>query len=205
MPAKRTVVASGGEDPPRKSTRRNTQVDRDFIAGNKYNFRMMDGQLVYTGEPLDFGYPYQLPPDEFRCTFEVLVRDDEGNAVLDVDREELKRRCPKWGMQIANGRTLHLCLEHVPRGAAGVQAAIKEMMLSASLAVTAAVIKDAKDPKTQPRDRVAIWREMMDRVGVRGGVEISADVALWERVLGEMIAEEGSDGAGRQDPGAEGS
>lgn len=189
----RRVVASGAggsEDPPVRSPRRNTQKDRDFIRDNKYNFRVVDGFLVYTGEPLDFGNPYQLPPDEFRCTQAQIIRDDEGKPILDPEGAELGRRCPNWGLRIANGRTLHLCLEHVPRGAAGVQAAVKNLMLNAALALTARTLEDGLRDNTPVKDRTTITREVWDRIGVRGGVEISADVKGWKTVLDRMMGEE---------------
>lgn len=199
MPGKargsRRVVASGSgtggaEDPPVRSPRRNSQKDRDFIKDNRFNFRVVDGYLVYTGDPLDFGHPFQLPPDEYRCTYETPIRDDEGKPILDPELNALGRRCPAWGLRISYGRTLHLCMDHVPRGAAGVQAAVKGLMLNASLAITAATINDALDPETAVKDRTAIMREVLDRIGVRGGVEISADVKGWKAVLDKMMGEE---------------
>lgn len=198
---------SGQPDPPLRSVRKNSEADRSFIKDNRTEFRIEDGRLVYTGQSLDFGHPFQLPPEEHRCTWKKIIRDDTGAAVLEdgiTGTEPLGWRCPNWGIRLANSRTLHLCIEHVPRGAAGVQAAIKQLLLSAGLALTQKMIDNGLSPATSVKDQTAITTQTLDRIGVRGGVEVSADVKGWELVLKDML-EPGGGNDGGDDAGAEGS
>jgi len=194
MPGSQRRSSGGGEDPPLRSTRRNSQADRDFIQDNRYDFRVQDDRLVYTGVPLDFGNPFQLPPDESRCTYSLPIKDDEGKAVLDANNNmaPLGRRCPNWGVRMAHGRTLHLCIEHVPAGAEGVRRAVKDLLLQASLALTGRMITNGLDPATPVRDQTAITNSTLDRIGVRAGVEISAEIKGYQKVFQDMM-ENGED------------
>jgi hypothetical protein len=95
---------------------------------------------------------------------------------------------------MAHGRTLHLCMDHVPRGADGVRTAVRDMMLNASLALAGRMIDDALSDGTAAKDAGQLIKDILDRVGIRGGIEISADTRGWQLVLSDMMGGSGGNG-----------
>lgn len=196
-PRKRAAKAVVGPTKavPIRSTRRNTARDREFIEDNKYHFKVYEGQLVWDGRAEDIGSPFVAAPDEKRCIHDTTRRDDEGKAILDKDLKELKIRCPKWGMILGDGLgTLHLCAEHAG-GVAGVRRAITERFAAAGDAIAGRLIRIALNEYTADGDAIRAIEKILDRIGVRGGVEVSPDVPGWQKVWQDLsAAEEERDG-----------
>lgn len=180
--------------PPRKASPAkvvpssgNSLADGDFIREHSRELRIFEGQLVWSGMTVDFGSPYQLPPPDHRCTHATTVRDSEGNAVLNAELAELKRQCPKWALRAAfhprRGPTTSLfCIEH-SGGSSAIQNAVREMLLSASPAIAGALIAEATNPDASPADRIKALNSVLDRAGIKVGVEVSPDVPAWQQLF----------------------
>lgn len=186
--------------PPTPPARpRNTQADRDFISAHKGVLRVNDnGMLTWDGKPADLdrarlGSPYLLPPADYRCHHERTMRDDAGEPILDADSVPLYERCTAWAILGAG-----LCPAHAGRSG-GVAAAVRERFLLAADAVGGEMIALALDRTAADKDRLAAQREVLDRAGVRGGVELTADVPGWTKVLKSLMG----DGGEESDRGAD--
>jgi len=167
---------------------RNSQVDRKFIgeAARAGEMRVDPelGLLVWSGRQDDIGHAGQMPPPERQCNKSRPVRDDDGNDVLDSDKKPLRRRCPKWAVR--NGA---MCPEHIG-GLTGVQQAAREQAVASSQAAVAALVSLALDEKVHPRDRVAALNSVLDRAGVRGGIDVTVDSKPWQEMLKNLVGEQ---------------
>jgi hypothetical protein len=194
-PRKRAAKAVSGvaKPTPIRSTARNTARDREFIADHAREFKVYEGQLVWSGRAEDIGSPFQLPPDDARCTHTVTRRDDEGKAILDADLQELKVRCPKWGMILGDGRTtLHVCVDHAG-GLSAVKLAAQERAAAAADAIMGSMVDMALDKNLAPADRIRAGEKVLDRAGIRGGIEVSPDIPGWQKVISDYMAAGGDD------------
>lgn len=180
------VPGGHGPDAPRPS---NSAADREFIQANLDQFLHKDGSLVWSGIDLDIGNPYQLPPPHLRCTMSRGLRDDEGGAILNRDLVPLIHRCPKWAMNGANR-----CVDHA-QGSKAVMDAVRERIASDANAYYAELRRIALDRTASDGDRIKAINSMLDRGGLKPGVEISADKDSWGELY-QMITGGGSDGTG---------
>jgi hypothetical protein len=155
---------------------KNTQADREFIKANVMDFRHIDGNLVWSGRAEDIGSPYQLPPEGYRCSRQRVMHDDDGGQILDVDRNPLKDRCPRWAM-----RGTDLCIDHA-KGSKAVLEEVRKRIVGAADAIAGAMLEIAFDRDLPAADRLKAMNSLMDRGGLKAGVELSADVDSWSEL-----------------------
>lgn len=149
---------------------------------------MTDGLLQWSGFTEDIGSPYQVPPDEKRCTYGRILHDDDGGPILDAVGAILKRRCDAWAM-IGTG----LCIDHA-NGSAAVQNAARQRILAAADAVVGALTAIALDPEEKATDRIKALNSLLDRAGIRGGIEVNGEIKGFEKVLQILMDEESGRG-----------
>lgn len=166
---------------------KNTQKDRDFITAQYGNFRHLDGKLVWSGRSADLGNPYQVAPDEYRCQRTRVMHDDEGGQILGVDRNPLKEQCPAWAMPGADR-----CVEHA-EGSKAVMEKVRERIASDANVYYAQLRADALNPDNSASDRIKAINSLLDRGGLKAGVEISATEDSWA-ALQKLITGETDDG-----------
>lgn len=110
--------------------------------------------------------PWKIPPPGKRCVGKAFIRDPDGDYILDKHNNRLMRPCWRWPIRGAT-----VCLVH----GGGVQrtkkAAIERMALALD-AVTGALIKIALNNESADKDRISAINSILDRVGVRGGMEV---------------------------------
>lgn len=184
-----TPHPEGGHDPdaPRPA---NSAADREFIAAHADQFLHRDGKLVWTGEAIDIGNPYQLPPPHLRCTTERGVRDDEGGAILNKDLLPLIRRCPNWAMLGADR-----CVDHA-KGSKAVMDEVRKRIASDANAYYAELRRIALNREASDADRIKAINSMLDRGGLKAGIEVSAEKDSWAELYHMITGEESGDGEG---------
>jgi hypothetical protein len=185
------VVAGGGHDPESVPRYGNSAADREFIDAHVDQFLHKDGSLVWSGKTEDIGHPYQLPPPHLRCGAERQMRDDEGGKILDRDLNPLVRRCPNWTLAGAER-----CVDHL-KGSKSVMDEVRKRIASDANTYYQALRAIALDTGASDADRIKAINSMLDRGGLKAGIEVSADAdswgALYKMISGE--AEDGSSGA----------
>lgn len=176
-----------------KPEKRNSEADQAFIDQHGKEMRVVDGRLVWEGKPLLAGIPWQLPPEPERCFSQRIAKDDDGNPILNGELEPLQLRCPKW--RVTGGP---FCLEH-SGGSNTVQKLVREQLLS-SAAAAAARLADIALKTNDPGDALKAINSILDRVGIRPGVEIVTEVPAYQQILKEMFEAKNGEG---QVPNAE--
>lgn len=152
-------------------------------------------KVRWTGDDDDDDSPWKIPPPRKRCRGTAYVRDADGDYVLDRNNKRITRPCWKWPMK---GQVV--CLTH-GGGVVRVRRAAVERMASALDAATGALIKIALNENAADKDRIQAIKEIMDRVGVRGGIEVDIKDPGYLRVLADMF-EDSEEGDGPEDDGA---
>jgi hypothetical protein len=173
--------------PPRP--RKNRVRDTKFIADHASEMRFTaDGLLVWSGKSEDIGSEYQLPPDEQRCHKLSEIRDNDGQPVLGADMQPLVERCPRWVMRRAG-----MCVQ-CANGSAAVQNAVRERIVGAADAIVGSLLEIAFNDLVPSADRIRALNSLLDRTGIRPGIEVAPDVKGFQQVLQAMLAEGGDDG-----------
>jgi hypothetical protein len=195
-----TVVAAGsaegvapttGQTEPAATSRHrsNRPQDKQFIqdAVAAGEIKVWEGHLVWSGRSQDLLHPFQVPPDERRCLWTRQMRDDIGGQILDADRNPLKERCPKWAMIGAN-----ICVEHA-KGSKAVMEQAREMIAGAAPALVGQLIRDALNngENATASDRIKAINSLLDRFGLRGGIEVGPDMPAWREIMDELGKETG--------------
>lgn len=144
-----------------------------------------------------------------RCKGSTVIRwledgeDDYGKAhrrgdpILDFDNARQYRPCNGWG---ANGT--EYCAAHGGSAPQTIAAAKRTLALSAS-DVAMALVQIANDTSVSPETRVKAQAQVLDRIGIRLGVDVSLEVPKWQKLMGRMFGTETGDDepeAGIEDP-----
>lgn len=172
-----------GFDPEAKPATRNTAADRDFIEAHVDQFLHKDGRLVWSGRSEDIGHPFQLPPPHLRCTHERTLRDDEGGAILDIEMNPLVRRCPMWAMSGADR-----CVDHA-KGSKAVMDEVRKRIAADANALYGQLRAIAMDSSADDSDRIKALNSLLDRGGLKAGIEVSADEDSWGNIFKRIMGE----------------
>lgn len=122
-------------------------------------------KVRWTGKAEDEGSPWVLPPPGKRCVGTAYVRDADGDYVVDKDNVRIQRPCHRW--PIKGGK---VCTAH-GGGIIRVRKAAIERMANALDAVTGELVRTALGSRDD-NARVKAITAIMDRVGVRAGVDV---------------------------------
>ena len=146
---------------------------------------------------LDVGWyePHFRARKEFRCTGTAYIRDEAGMYVADNDWQRLTRPCLTLP---ARGTTV--CHSHGAKIPVVVAAAQRKLQEAAEVAADRLLrltgTRDEEGFKVRSQDRIAAISTVLDRAGVKGGVEVDFKASGFEKVLGDLFgAAEGNDGA----------
>lgn len=199
-PRRTSVVAAGSEatfeasepvasSAPGRKPRTNSAQDKAFIeqAAVSGELRHWDGHIVWSGKSEDLLHPYQVPTDDRRCRHLRQMKDDLGQPILDVDHHPLKERCPSWAMLGAN-----ICVQHA-KGSKAVMDEARLMIAGAAPALVGQLIRDALDTSLHANasDRIKAINSLLDRFGLRGGIEVGPDMPAWREIMDELGKETG--------------
>lgn len=123
-------------------------------------------KMRWTGDNDEDDSPWKIPPPGRRCRGTAYVRDPDGDYILDAKNNRVTRPCYNWPM-----KGMSVCLFH-GGGVKRVKMKAVERLASALDAVTGALVKIAMDERVPAKDRISAINSIMDRVGVRGGMEV---------------------------------
>jgi len=123
-------------------------------------------KLRWTGDDDEDDSPWKLPPPGKRCVGHAYVRDPDGDYIVDAKNNRLKRPCYNWPM-----KGMKVCLKH-GGGVKRVKVKAVERLASSLDAMTGALVSIALNEDNAPKDRISAINSAMDRVGVRGGMEV---------------------------------
>lgn len=197
--------------PPKTKVRGNTKADVEWLeiqlnAGRLYEYDTSDGAESPCGARYQWqGYCDEIEPQWFldrargtrRCSSTAVIRDDTGAYVTDLNDEPLRRPCLFPPVLGANVCRMHGgSTEHIKRGAA-----IRLAEASNKAADTLIRLTDPTDELGTPVEqkvRVQAANSVLDRVGIKGGVEVEVTTPGFKRVLERMFgddSEEPDDGS----------
>lgn len=138
-------------------------------------------KLQWDGAADTEGSPWMIPPDGKRCVGKAFLRDEDGDYVVDKDNKRIMRPCWSWPM-----KGMRVCLSH-GGGLSAVRRAAENRMASALDAATGRLVTIATDPETSDQDALKAIKELMDRVGVRGAINIDTSQPGWRDVIREAF------------------
>ena len=155
------------------------------------------GMMEYDGDPEQKGSHWTLPRNADRCTASSYIRDDNGHYVIDKsDGKRLRRPCYAWKMAGAN-----VCLNHGGGSDAARQKA-RERLLAAASGAAGILVAIATNKKTPVKERLRALDSILDRAGLRAGVEVLIEdpkyKGVWDtfrKSLGVQIDEDGEEPA----------
>lgn len=104
-----------------------------------------------------------------------------GDPILNEDGARQYRPCQGWG---ANGTDY--CAAHGGSAPQTIAAAKRQLALSAD-DVSRTLIQIAADERIPPETRVKAAAQILDRVGIRLGVDINMEVPGWQKLIGRMF------------------
>jgi hypothetical protein len=178
----------------------NTKADQAWIAEHAGELRLIEDdadvpfgvKTRWTGKARDWNSPYQIPPDDKRCFGRAYVRDAEGRRIIDADGLVLTRPCSKWRM-----RGMTVCTHHGGLTDAGLAVASRRLAEAAVDAV-GHLVHIVNKSTTDDRDRIAAINSLLDRVGIRGGLQVVVETPEWQKLLQDMWQGEKSGGGPRE-------
>jgi len=150
-----------------------------------------DVELQWQGhaDELDPDYWSQFFRGTRRCTGIAYVRDGRGGYILDLDFLRLQRPCLAVPL---NGA--HICQKHGGQVAHVREAAQRRLSHAAEKAATTLItLTDAKDELNNVVDqgvRVKAANSVLDRAGVKAGVEVDVNLPGYKDVLQQMFGDD---------------
>lgn len=136
----------------------------------------------------DSGIPWSRNRN-VKCSGKSVIRyaadDDEGHRkgdpILDEDGARTYRPCNAFA---AHGTDY--CANHGGNAPQVINAAKRTLALAAERAAEG-LATIANDERVAPETRIRAQAQLLDRVGVRAGTEISLETPGWQAVLGKMF------------------
>jgi hypothetical protein len=104
-----------------------------------------------------------------------------GDPVLDEDFARTYRPCKAWG---AHGTDY--CGVHGGSAPQTIMAAKRRLALTAD-DVAAAIAQIALDERVIAETRLKAAAQILDRIGIRGGVDVSLETPKWQGILSKMF------------------
>lgn len=107
----------------------------------------------------------------------------KGDPILDEDNSRQYRPCAAWA---ANGT--EYCTAHGGATPAAIAAARRTIMLATPNAAEV-LSRLLNDEDVAPETRIKAAVQLLDRGGVRAGVDISLEAPAWQKLMGDMFGE----------------
>lgn len=198
-----TVRAAGIEPGAQKrgkvKTGGNTKPDQIWLAevaaelhepdiSNRPHSFLYDVQYQWEGycDELNLEFFESFRRGTRECTGTAYVRDETGMYVIDPDWNKLRRPCLAPPM---NGSKV--CQAHggkIP----GVKAAAERALAEAS-EVVALRLLDLTGPEIEDvKTRLAAINSVLDRVGIKGGVDIEVQLPGYKKVMADLFGDDSS-------------
>lgn len=138
-------------------------------------------RLVFTGDEREAGSLFVRPSPERQCTGTAWVRDSHGDYVMKRDADgvlsRMQRPCGNW-------RMLGAVVCHKHGGSAPlVKEAAQIRLLCAADAVSGELISIAMDRSQDGKVRVMAINSLLDRVGIKTGLDINIEPKGFETLL----------------------
>lgn len=169
----------------------NAPKDADWIAKHLAELVPIDDdedvpfgvKTRWSGLAEDAGSEFQIPPDQKRCVGEAFIRDAEGRRILDAEGKLLTRPCSGWRMR---GSTV--CFKHGGGTEASLNAAKRRLVAAVDPAI-GHLVNILVAPTTETTDRLKAIAQILDRSGLRGGVELNVSNPEWQGMLKELFTD----------------
>lgn len=172
----------------------NTKIDQAWIAAHASELTELGSE-----EEVPFGVRYRWEgsapslageflvgdDEEHVCAGRAFVRDAEGRKIVDITGALLTRPCAKTPIKGGIVCTAHGGL--TPQSLASA----KQRLMAASDAVVGRLIGLALSPQTLDADAIKAINSILDRAGIRAGVDIDLKTPEWQEMLKEMFEKEG--------------
>jgi hypothetical protein len=142
----------------------------------------------WSGDGKDEGNPWMIPPPGKRCRGKAYVRDADGNYIMDANKTRVMRPCYNWPMK---GGVV--CIKH-GGGIERVRKGAMERLASALDATTGELIRLALSEETEDKVKVQAINSILDRTGLKGGVEVDINVPGWQEALKSLFQPEENHG-----------
>lgn len=128
-------------------------------------------------------------PNARRCTGSAYVRDERGGYIVDIEWNRLKRPC--LGLPMVGAV---VCQTHGGKIPA-VREAAQRVIAEAAEVVALRLIgltgtKDEDENSIAHKDRIAAANSVLDRAGIKGGVEIEVSMPGHKKVLAKMFEDD---------------
>lgn len=138
---------------------------------------------------LEFFEAFRRHPNARKCNGTSYIRDMAGMYIVDCDWNRLTRPC--LGIPI---RGANVCRAHggsIP----AVRAAAERALAEASEVVALRLIgltapKDELDALIAHKDRISAANSVLDRAGIKGGVDVEVNVPGFKKVLDKLFADD---------------
>lgn len=143
------------------------------------------------------GYASEVDQDWFeayrrgdrKCTGTSYIRDESGMYIADNDWQRLTRPCLSFPAK--GGTVCHAHGAKIPV----VQAAAQRRLAEASEVVALRLVgltkvRDEENVRIRPQDRIAAAASVLDRAGVKGGVEVDVKATGFQQVLSDLFGAE---------------
>lgn len=192
---------------PKKETGGNTIPDREWLkevmAAGEINRITLDNKPKDVLDDVIYqwtGYAEDVPEEFFewfrrskkdgsevrKCNGASYVRDERGGYILDVEWNRIRRPCLSWP---ARGATV--CHAHGAKIPA-VVAKAKRVLAEASEAVALRLVgltytKDEDGEAIEHKIRLAAANSVLDRAGIKGGLEIEVTVPGYKKIMNDMF------------------
>jgi hypothetical protein len=143
------------------------------------------------------GYASEVDTDWFelyrrsdrKCNGTSYIRDESGMYVADNDWQRLTRPC--LSIPIRGGTVCHAHGAAIPQVLAAAQRRLAEASEVAALRLIGLTsTRDEENHKIRPQDRIAAIGSVLDRAGIKGGVEVEVTGNGFQQVLSDLFGTE---------------
>jgi len=123
------------------------------------------------------------------CNGEAYIRDEASMYIADNDWNRIKRPC--LAVPIKGGM---VCLKHGGSIPAVLEAAKQRLQEASEVAAMRLIrltgVRDEENVRVRPQDRIAAIGSVLDRAGIKGGVQVDLKATGFERVLSDLFGPE---------------
>lgn len=169
----------------------NTRADQEWIERHRGELEEIPDdeleampfgvRLRWEGQAPQLAMEFLVEDDERRqCTGRSYVRDHEGRRIVDSNRQVLTRPCRKPPIVGSI-----VCASHGGLSEANQNAAKRRLMIMSD-AAAARLVWIALHPDTVEEAAIKAINSILDRAGIRAGVDLSVRTPEWQEMLREM-------------------